>query len=268
MRISTLIGIILGLASIFGAFYLEKGNISKLFLLPPMMIVVGGTLMAGLASSSWNTFKKMPKLIMICFFPNNYKKQQIIFQMLEFSLLTRKSGMLSLEEKINSMHHPYMKKLFQVGIDGADTEALEEIFDKELQGITNRHNENISFFHKLGGLSPTMGIIGTVMGLITTMGEASNGDANTLIASIGVAFLATLWGITLANIIWIPIADKLQVIHDQEIDVLNLIFEGVKCVLLGETPTVIASKLISYFPLTEQDKFQKETKRFIEQNRK
>lgn len=268
MRTSTLIGIILGLAAIFGAFYLEKGDISNLFLLAPTMIVVGGTLMAGLASSSWDTFKKFPKLIIISFFPPNYKKQKIIFQLLDFSLITRKQGILSLEDKMDSVIHPYMKKLFQVGIDGADTEALEEIFDKELQGIANRHNENINFFQKLGGLSPTMGIIGTVMGLITTMGEATNGDANALITSIGVAFLATLWGITLANVIWIPIADKLQVIHNQEVNLLNLIFEGAKCILNGEPPTVIASKLTSSFPLSEQEQFQKDTRRFIDQNRK
>ena len=226
MRISTLSGIILGLAAIFGAFYLEKGDFSKLFTTAPLLIVIGGTLMAGLASTNWKIFSKILKLIAISFSPPHYDRKKITMQIIDYSLITRKLGMLALEGKIHSAYHPYIKKIFQVTIDGADTEALEEIFNAELNGITNRHNENIAFFQKLGGLSPTMGIIGTVMGLIITMGEAgTDGDANALILSIGVAFLATLWGITLANIFWIPIGYKLLLIHNEEVQSLELIFD-------------------------------------------
>lgn len=123
-------------------------------------------------------------------------------QIIDFSLLTRKLGMLALEGKLKNVEHPYIRKIFQVGLDGADVDTLTDIYEAEVDGMNYRHNENIALFHKLGALSPTMGIIGTVMGLISTMSEAgADGDANKLILSISVAFLATLWGITLANIV-------------------------------------------------------------------
>jgi len=268
MRISTLIGIILGFAAILGAFYLEKGDFTKLITAAPLIIVIGGTLMAGLASTNWKIFSKMFKLIKISFAPPHYDKKQIAFEIIGYSLIARKYGMLALENKLNSAYHPYIRKIFQSGVDGSDAETLEEVFTVELAGMTFRHNENIALFQKLGALSPTMGIIGTVMGLITTMGEAGNdGDANKLILSIGVAFLATLWGIMLANIFWIPIGDKLQLIHNEEVQILELIFDGAKCVLNGESPLVIASKLESTFPLSEQTQFNRDIRRFIEANK-
>jgi len=269
MRFSTLIGIILGLASILGAFYLEGGDFVKLVLPAPLMIVIGGTLMAGLASSSWKTFSKIFLLIWKCCFPPKLEKQKISMQIIDFSLITRKFGMLALEDKLNKVEHPYLKKLFQVGLDGGDADALTEILEMELEGITMRHNENIAFFNKLGALSPTMGIIGTVMGLISTMSEAGgDGDANKLIVSISVAFLATLWGIMLANIVWIPVADKLQTLHNEELEILNLIFNGAKSVFNGDTPTVVISKLSSCYAMSEQLKFQREVKTFMDRQRK
>ncbi|MDR0927543.1 MAG: MotA/TolQ/ExbB proton channel family protein [Ignavibacteria bacterium] len=266
---STLIGILLGIASIIIAFFIEQGDFTKLILPAPMIIVIGGTLMAGLASTSWNTFRKMPTLINIAFFPPKYDKKAIILQMIEFSLITRKLGMLALESKMNSTRHPYVKKIFQVNIDGADVTSLEDLYSFELDSITHRHNENIALFHKLGGLSPTMGIIGTVMGLISTMGQVGgDGDPAKLIVSISVAFLATLWGIALANLVWIPIADKLQVIHNEEVNLLDLIFEGAKCVLNGESPLLISSKLASSYPLSEQDRFHRDVRTFIDKQKK
>jgi len=269
MRISTLIGVILGFVAILGAFYLERGDFTRLVTVSSLLIVVGGTLMAGLASTSWKIFSKMFKLIGISFFPPHYDKRKITFQIIEYSLIARKHGMLALENKLNSAVHPYIRKIFQSGIDGADAETLEEVFAVEVEGMTFRHSENIALFQKLGALSPTMGITGAVIGLIITMGEAGadGGDANTLIQSIGVAFLATLWGIMLANVFWIPIGDKLQLIHNEEVQLLELIFDGAKCVLNGETPLLIISKLESTFPLSEQQQFHRDAKKFIENNK-
>ncbi|MCL2039401.1 MAG: MotA/TolQ/ExbB proton channel family protein [Bacteroidetes bacterium] len=269
MRFSTLIGILLGLAAILGAFYMEGGSFSKLILPAPLLIVIGGTLMAGLASSSWKVFSKILILIGKCFFPPRLNKQKIALQIIEYSLLTRKFGMLTLEDKLVKAENLYLKKFFQIGLDGGDGETLTENYEMEVEGITMRHGENISLFNKLGGLSPTMGIIGTVLGLITTMGAAAeNADADALIANIAVAFLATLWGIALANVVWIPIADKLQTIHNDEMDVLTMIYNGAKSVFTGDSPLVVISKLSSSYPLSEQAQFQRTAKSFADKQRK
>ena len=269
LRFSTLIGIILGLAAILGAFYMEGGAFAKLILPAPLLIVIGGTLMAGLASSSWEVFSKMFLLIWKCFFPPELDKKKIALQIVEYSLIIRKFGVLSLEDKLGKIENIYLKKFFQIGLDGGDDVAITENYEMDIEGITMRHSENIAFFNKLGGLSPTMGIIGTVLGLITTMGAAAeDANANTLIANIAVAFLATLWGITLANVVWIPIADRLQTIHNDEINIINMIFNGTKSIFAGDSPLVVISKLSSSYPLSDQAQFQRNAKSFVDKQKK
>lgn len=254
MKASTLIGIIIGSIAIFGAFLWEGGNYDSLFLAPPMLIVFGGTLAAGLAGSSWAMFSKIPILLKTAFFPKKYEVTEIIHQIVMYSYIARKEGILSIENELDNAKHPYMKKLFRICIDGADPQTLEQIFDSEAGYITDRHNANIKFFIKLGGYSPTMGIIGTVMGLISTLASAGS-DPNVLIQHIASAFIATMWGIFMANIVWLPIGDKLQALHNIEMTVLQVILDGVKSVQLGETPSVIQTRLVGVLPLSEQDKF-------------
>ncbi len=267
MKKSTLYGIVIGLASIFGAFLLEGGDFKSLFLLPPMIIVIGGTLAAGLASTSWAIFKRMFRLISISMNPAENDKKATILQILTLATVARRMGLLAVEGELsNTKTHPYLSKMFQVSIDGADSDTLTQIHETEMANITERHSENIHLFNKFGGYSPTMGIIGTVMGLISTMAAAGN-DPNELIRHIAIAFLATLWGIVFANLVWLPIADKLQLLHNDEVYIYNIIFEGVKAVELGESPVVISTRLASFFPQSEQDAFLKEAKAVIDRQK-
>lgn len=251
MKGSTSIGIILGTVAILGSFLLEGGRADNLFLLPPMIIVIVGTLAAGLAGHSFKLFFQMPYLIRLTLNPPEYDIKGIIQQVVLFSAIARKEGLLSLENRLKDAKHPYLRKIFENVIDGADPEALESLVDNEIQAITDRHLVNIGFFNKLGGYSPTMGIIGTVMGLIATLASVGS-EPTVLIANIASAFIATLWGIFMANIVWLPIADKLRFLHDEEMQVLHIIINGVKAMQKGEIPMVIHAKLVSALPLSEQ----------------
>jgi chemotaxis protein MotA len=256
MKGSTFVGILLGITAIFGAFFWEGGSFSTLFLLPAMLIVLGGTLAAGLAGSSFEMFFRMPILFFIVISPKVYDWKLILDQIVKFASLARRDGILSLEEKLNTLNHPFMKKLFQVMIDGSDSDTLNHLAEVELQNLTDRHMENIGFFNKLGGYSPTMGIIGTVMGLISTF-SAAGSDPNILIQHIASAFIATLWGIFMANIVWLPIADKLRFLHDREVKLMSFVLNGVQGVHSGETPTVILTRLAAAFPINQQDEILK-----------
>lgn len=258
MKLSTLIGIVIGLASIFGAFLWEGGSIDTLFMLPAMLIVFGGTLAAGMAGTSLNQMSKMPHLIWISFFPQKYDKEKIVNQIVIFSGLARREGILAVEKKLDEAEHPFLKKLFQICIDGADPDTLQSIVESEMSYITERHNANINLFVKMGGYSPTMGIIGTVMGLIATLAAAGE-DPNTLIHHIASAFIATMWGILMANIVWLPIGDKLRTLHSDEIQLMQVMLDGVYSVQLGESPSVIRAKLTSAFPLSEQERITKKS---------
>jgi chemotaxis protein MotA len=253
MKFSTLLGIVLGLFSIFGAYILEGGTFDSLFMLPAMLIVFGGTIAAGMAGSSFRQVSLIPQLIIIAINPPKYDRLKIIDQIVNLATLARREGILSIENKLNEMLHPFMKKLFKICIDGADPDTLVKIVDSEIGFLTNRHQANIELFTKLGGYSPTMGIIGTVMGLISTLASAGS-DPNVLIHHIATAFIATMWGILMANIVWLPISDKLRRIHKEEIEIISIMMDGVQSVQLGENPSVIRSKLLSAFPLPEQEK--------------
>ena len=262
MKFNTILSLLIGFIAIFGAFLLDGGNITYLFLIPAITIVLVGTIAAGTAGTSFQQILNIPILLKIAFFPPTYDVNSIIKQILQFSIISRKDGMLSLEEKLSQTENDFLRKLFQLCIDGADKKTLKEVFDIEINHITDRHYNNISFFSKLGGYSPTMGIIGTVMGLINTLAAAGSDPAQ-LIRHIASAFIATLWGILLANLVWFPISDKLKTLHEEEMSIYQVMFEGVYGVASGDTPTVIQARLVSYFPSSKQTQINQELSDFI-----
>lgn len=254
MRNSTLIGLALGCTAIFGAFLLEGGSLSSLFVLPALLIVLGGTFAATIVGTSFEHVARLPRLIALAIFPPHYNPQASIEIIVRFAATARRDGLLALEHRLGETNHPFMRKLFQLAIDGVDPQLLRQIADNELYFIGERHQSNIQLFTRMGGYSPTMGIIGTVMGLIATMAGVG-GDPNELIRHIASAFIATLWGIFMANIVWLPIGDKLRTLHEQEMQLLNMIVEGVCSVQLGEVPSVIRAHLIGILPLEEQQQY-------------
>jgi chemotaxis protein MotA len=259
MKASTLVGILFGILAIFGAFIWEGGTLAALIMLPALMIVFGGTLAAALAGSSFEHISKIPKFIFLAISPPRYDVEGIITKIVSLSAVARREGILAIEQHLKNIEQPFLRKLFQICIDGADPETLQKIVTTEIAYITERHNANIDLFIKLGGFSPTMGIIGTVMGLISTL-AAAGAEPKVLIHHIASAFIATLWGIFMANIVWLPIGDKLRTLHNEEMQILQVMLDGVYSVQLGETPTVIRTRLISAFPISEQSGVMDRTK--------
>ncbi len=253
MKSSTIYGFLFGFIAIIGGFLWEGGLLETLFMGPAILIVLGGTLAAGLVGSSWKQMSLLPKLIYVAIKPKTYNTVEIINQIIDYAYIVRRKGILALDNNLGQAKHPFIKKLFRICIDGADPQSLKKIVDMEIYFLEERHNTNINLFIKLGGYSPTMGIIGTVMGLIATLAAAGS-DPNILIHHIASAFIATMWGVLLANIVWLPIADKLKTMHDDEIKMMKIVAEGATSVQTGETPFVIKSKLTSSLPLPLQEK--------------
>lgn len=252
MRLSSVIGLLIGLIAIFGSFIIEGGTLGQLFVPPAILIVFGGTIAAGIIGSSLRQVLRLPQLIRLTILPPSFNTKSVITEMTVYAVVGRKEGILSLERFIETASHPYLRKLLRTAIDGADPDTIRSIVEMEMERITERHMANIGFLKKLGGYSPTMGIIGTVMGLISTLANAGS-DPNELIRHIATAFIATLWGIFMANIVWLPLADKLKLLHDEEMSYLDLMLEGMAAVQMGESPTVLRSRLVGALPLSEQE---------------
>ena len=242
-----IIGLIMGVIAIFGAFLIEGGKIGALMVIPALMIVFIGTAAAAMIGTPREIFFKFPVFMKLALFPPSVNVTSTIEIIVDLSTVARREGILSLEEKAKTIEHPFFKKMIMLAVDGIEPEVIKDIAENEINYISERHNANAALFQKMGGYSPTMGIIGTVLGLISTLANAG-GDANELVKSIATAFIATLWGVFMANIVWLPIGDRLKAVHNEEKILLEIIVEGVASIQSGENPTVTKMKLYSMLP--------------------
>lgn len=252
-KIGTTSGLLIGLLSIFGSFYIEGGSFQALFLIPAMMVVFGGTFAAVIISFGLEKCKKIFYLMKIAYFPHKHDVKKLIESFTQISMVIRKEGILAVEKEVEKLEHYFSKKLIRNLIDGAQADELENLAHYEIKAMQDRHYTNIFIFTKLGGYAPTMGILGTVMGLIMTLANAGS-DPNLLIRSIASAFIATLWGVFSANLIWLPIGDKLRQCHLEEKLLMEVTTEGVMALKNGEIPSMIKARLISTLPQKEQAK--------------
>jgi chemotaxis protein MotA len=247
----TIAGLMLGFGAIFGSFILEGGKLGALILLPAMIVVFGGTIATALTGTPIDIFLKLPKFFMLACFPPKVNVEETIQIVVDYSITARKGGLLALESGLSDITNPFLKKMLGLAVDGTNPEVIRDIADIEMSYITERHNTNAGMFVKMGGYSPTMGIIGTVIGLIQTLANAGE-DSITLIKHIAGAFIATLWGVFMANIVWLPIADRLKSIHAEEKVSLEVILEGVLAIQAGESPSLTRTKLYSILPASKQ----------------
>jgi chemotaxis protein MotA len=237
-------GLALGLLSIFGSFVLEGGEVGALILLPAMVIVFGGTLAAALIGNSFGSIVQVAKEVWRALFPVQRDRATMIETLVRYSILSRKDGLLSLEKEMHQVPDPFMRKMLQFVIDGTDPAVLKSLAETEVRYTSERNLRHAGILTKMGGYSPTMGIIGTVMGLIATLAAAGS-DPNELIRHIASAFIATLWGVFMANLVWLPLADKLKALAADEQLYQEMIVEGVLALQAGEIPSVIRAKLTS-----------------------
>ena len=253
LKYGAFIGFGFGIFSIFGAFLIEGGSFQALFLLPPLIIVFGGTFSAVIIGFGLEKFIDAIAVVKLAYWPQKYNLTKLINNFIEFSIISRREGLLTIEKYIDRLDYTFPKKLIRYAVDGTDPQALENLAFLEMKAMEDRHYSNIQVFSKMGGYAPTMGIIGTVMGLIMTLASAGE-NPNVLIHNIASAFIATLWGIVSANILWFPIGDKLKKCHSDEKYMMEISLEGILALQNGEVPSIIKARLISMLPQKEQRK--------------
>jgi chemotaxis protein MotA len=238
------------LITAFGAiatgFYLEGGTFDSVLLAAPLLIVIGGTLGATTITTSIDTVFQVPTYLRIAAFKKSISFSQTINHIARLSEKARREGVLGLEGLLKEIVNPFFNKAVRLVIDGTEITALRDILETEISYLEERHKRGIVFFQKAGGFAPTMGILGTVLGLIHALGNTS--DATVMAGNIASAFIATLWGIGTANLFFLPISDKLRQRHDDEIAHLELIMEGIVALQSGENPRYIKMRLQSFVP--------------------
>ncbi|MCL6516822.1 flagellar motor protein [Alicyclobacillus sp.] len=244
MDLATILGIAAAVASLVLGFTLDGGKVTALVQPTAALIVLGGTLGATLTSVSLRDFFGILRFIGVSIRRRKKSPLDVIDVLVGLATTARREGILALEDRAAEVGDPFLQKGIQLVVDGTDPELVKNMLDIELSYIEERHESAAQIFEFAGGFAPTMGIIGTVMGLVHVLGDLSNVDA--LGPQIATAFTATLYGVASANVFWLPIANKLKRQHAEERLTYEIIMEGVLAIQAGENPKILDQKLRAF----------------------
>ena len=235
-------GILVALGALMVADLIEGGSPAA-FLNPSAIIIIfGGTFGATMATTSVKQFLTLPKMFAISMKPRQSATSTQIREMLvKFAERARREGLLALEADVEAVQDPFIRHGLQMVIDGLEPDTVEEILEIEIESMQARHMKGIDMFAKMGGYAPTMGVIGTVMGLINVL--ANLADPSGLGESIAVAFIATLIGVGSANIVWLPVSGNLKGKDAAEAQERRLALAAILAIQAGDNPRIVAQKL-------------------------
>lgn len=250
MDLLSVVGVLLGLVAILGGNFLEGGHLAGLYNGPAAVIVLGGTLGAALLQTPARTWKHMLLLLPWVLRPPLVELRATISQVVGWCKLSRRDGLLGLEGQIAKIKDDFTAKGIQLLVDGNDPDIIKSALEVELVIRENRDIEAARVLESMGGYAPTIGIIGAVMGLIHVMGNLS--DPSKLGSGIATAFVATIYGVGLANLILIPMANKIKANALAVSQTRELIVEGIIAVANGENPRAVELRLIGYLDAKEQ----------------
>jgi chemotaxis protein MotA len=251
MKAASLIGIIASLAGLFIGSTMEGTQVASFLNIPAMLIVFPGTFGATLAGCSLEQMKKIPALYKKAMTAERQELAAQLELLVGFAERARREGLLALDEEVSDLDDEFTKKGLQLVVDGTDPDLVREILENEIDGMAARHRSGAIPFEKAGGFAPTLGIIGTVMGLVHVLQNLS--APQTLGPAISGAFIATLYGVASANLIFLPIGNKLKALSGEEIELRMMTVEGILSIQAGDNPRVVADKLLSFIPPEERD---------------
>lgn len=241
-----IVGVILAFVAIFAAQILEGGSPMSIMLLPPLILIFLGSAGAALASGTIPGMIASIKWLIYALMAKKPDVEGAVEPMVKMAERARREGLLALEQEMETVTDPFMKKGLQMAVDGTDPDDLYEILAAEANARRASASAGAAFWNDAGGYSPTIGIIGTVLGLIHVLENLSEPDKlGHLIAG---AFVATLWGVLSANVMFLPFAKRIKAIGNAEAERMELIIDGVLAIQSGANPRVVATRLRSKSP--------------------
>lgn len=244
MDILSIVGIIISVGGILTGMTLEGGQVSSLLNLPAFIIVFGGTIGAALLQSPTKLVIKAIKMLPWMFQPPMVSLHVQSERIVSLAILARKNGLLGLESQIDSEPDAFTRMGLQLLVDGCQPVTIREMLELELSSIESNELQATKVFEAMGGYAPTIGIIGAVLGLIHVMQNLSS--PSLLGAGIATAFVATIYGVGSANLIFLPIANKLKTQVRAMAQGREMLIDGFNSIAMGENPRIIEIKLSSY----------------------
>ncbi len=251
MDLATVIGLLLAFVAIFGGQALEGGSIHSILQPTAALIVLGGTLGACLVQFPLSVVITSFKSVARAFFEPKADNRAVIAEIIRFANKARKEGIISLESDTHDASDPFLRKALTMAVDGVEPRILRETMEMEISNMEDEAEHPIKFWEAAGGYSPTIGILGAVLGLIHVMENLT--DPSKLGGGIAVAFVATVYGVGLANLVYLPISGKLKLKTRSQLLAHQIMLVGVISILEGENPRLIEDKLKSFLTQKEQE---------------
>lgn len=259
MDITTIIGWVLGIGVLaFGIMY-DKGdpengvaakmivdNLFNFIDVPSIAVVLGGCISGLMVAFPLNIFAKIPRHLKIMFLPTKYRPQDYITQIVDLATEARINGLLSLEGKLNETKDEFLKSSMMLVVDAVEPDKVKQLLETELEYLDERHAQDRAFYDKAGAFGPAFGMIGTLMGLVNLLKQLS--DPDKIAPAMALALVTTFYGSCLANMIFIPMSNKLKVRHEEEYLCKMIIAEGVQSIQAGDNPRFIEEKLTNLIP--------------------
>jgi chemotaxis protein MotA len=247
---ATVFGMALAVASLVVMMLLEGSNPLAVILLPPLILVFGATFGATVAGAATSDLRNLGSWFRMAFAADRPSQSRgLVDELIELATMARKEGMLPLENRSRSVADPFLRRGLQMAIDSVPMEQLRRVLEGEIEAQRAEDRVAARFFLKMGGYAPTIGIIGTVVGLVQVLQSLEKPEVlGPLVAS---AFIATLWGVLSANFIWLPIAARIRRNSELRTAQMELLLEGVTEILAGTNPRALRAKLRAMLPPSE-----------------
>lgn len=255
MDLATTLGFVVGLVFIVWGI-MQSGNISNFVDPASFLIVFGGTIAGTMVAYPMQKVTATIRIVKNAFTKKTVEPEETIKVIIDLANTARKEGLLALEEAASSLKEQFLQKGVMLIVDGTDPELVRNILETELAFVEDRHNQGQSIFETMGSLAPAFGMIGTLIGLINMLQSLE--DPKSVGPSMSVALVTTFYGSLLANLIFIPIANKLKVRSKEEILLKEVMVEGLLSIQAGENPRIIEEKLKAFLSPESRNKFKKD----------
>jgi chemotaxis protein MotA len=255
--IASVCGIALALLGILAGMMIEGGSVAQLTQPTAALIVLGGTTGAVMLQFPMPVFLAALGAVKTAFSHDKTNGESVLKKLIEFANKARKNGIISLDSDLKSIEDPFLRRTLMLAVDGVEPAEVRRIMQMELENNVEMQEKVATVFEAAGGYSPTVGIIGAVLGLIQVMQHLD--DISAVGRGIAVAFVATIYGVGLANLVCLPIAGKLKIRYREGQIVKEMILEGVISILEGMNPRMLEMKLRTFLFVDQPAEMQETT---------
>lgn len=248
---ATLIGVIGALVFIIVANMMEGGNPLSLMLIPPILLVVGGTIMITIAGGTLSDVRLAMRGLVTAFTGKAESARDMVPTLVSLSEKARREGLLALEDALSDIDDPFLARGLTLAIDGTDPEEVRDILEADVIAVKAESKQSAKFFNSAGAYAPTIGIVGTVMGLVHVLERlAQPEELGHLIAG---AFVATLWGVMSANVFFLPVGARITRLGELKAAQMEVVIEGIAALQAGSNPRIVAQRLQALLPVDQRE---------------